>query len=81
MHPPLEMAFGRKREPIIALDHPDYPSFPKAEDEIFKQKPDVLIHAGDLFVLVEPRTRVYTTVPGALDRLHAAGIHSLWHFR
>jgi predicted phosphodiesterase len=42
------MAFGRKREPIIALDHPDYPSILKAIDEIIHQKPDVLVHAGDL---------------------------------
>jgi DNA repair exonuclease SbcCD nuclease subunit len=51
------MAFGRKREPIIALDHPDYPSFLKAIDEIIIQKPDVLVHAGDLFDTVKPKTR------------------------
>jgi DNA repair exonuclease SbcCD nuclease subunit len=29
----------------------------------------VLVHAGDLFDTVKPRTRAYTTVPGALTRL------------
>jgi hypothetical protein len=34
----------------------------------------VLVHAGDFFDTVKPRTRAYTTVLEALDRLHAAGI-------
>jgi DNA repair exonuclease SbcCD nuclease subunit len=38
------------------------------------KSPDVLVHAGDLFDTVRPRTRAYTTVPGAPGRLHAAGI-------
>ena len=38
------------------------------------QKPDVLVHAGDLFDTVKPKTRAYTTVLEALERLHAAGI-------
>jgi DNA repair protein SbcD/Mre11 len=51
-----------------------YNNFLKAIDEIIQQKPDVLVHAGDLFDVVKPKTRAYTTVLEALDRLHAAGI-------
>ena len=51
-----------------------YDNFLLAIDEIILQKPDVLVHAGDLFDTVKPKTRAYTTVLEALDRLHAAGI-------
>jgi exonuclease SbcD len=51
-----------------------YDNFLKAIDEIINQKPDVLVHAGDLFDTVKPKTRAYTTVLEALDRLHTAGI-------
>ncbi len=51
-----------------------YDNFLKAIDEIIHQKPDVLVHAGDLFDVVKPKTRAYTTVLEALDRLQAAGI-------
>jgi len=51
-----------------------YDNFLKAIDEIITQKPDVLVHAGDLFDTVKPKTRAYTTVLEALDRLHAAEI-------
>jgi DNA repair exonuclease SbcCD nuclease subunit len=51
-----------------------YDNFLKAIDEIIQQKPDVLVHAGDLFDTVKPKTRAYTTVLEALDRLHAAAI-------
>jgi len=51
-----------------------YDNFLKAIDEIIQQKPDVLVHAGDLFDTVKPKTRAYTTVLEALDRLQAAGI-------
>ena len=51
-----------------------YDNFLKAIDEILLQKPDVLVHAGDLFDVVKPKTRAYTTVLEALDRLHTAGI-------
>jgi len=51
-----------------------YDNFLKAIDEIIQQKPDVVVHAGDLFDTVKPKTRAYTTVLEALDRLHAAGI-------
>ena len=45
-------------------------------DEIICQKPDVLVHAGDLLDVVKPMTRAYTTVAEALNSLHAAGIHA-----
>jgi|WetSurMetagenome_2_1015567.scaffolds.fasta_scaffold89321_2 DNA repair protein SbcD/Mre11 len=51
-----------------------YDNFLSAINEIIRQKPDVLVHAGDLFDQVKPKTRAYTTVLEALDRLHAAGI-------
>jgi DNA repair exonuclease SbcCD nuclease subunit len=51
-----------------------YDNFLKAIDEIIVQRPDVLVHAGDLFDVVKPKTRAYTTVLEALDRLYAAGI-------
>jgi DNA repair protein SbcD/Mre11 len=51
-----------------------YDNFLRAIDEIIRQKPDLLVHAGDLFDTVKPKTRAYTTVLEALDRLHAAGI-------
>jgi DNA repair protein SbcD/Mre11 len=33
-----------------------YDNFLKAIDEIIRQKPDVLVHAGDLFDTVKPKT-------------------------
>ncbi len=51
-----------------------YDNFLAAIDVIIRQKPDVLVHAGDLFDTVKPKTRAYTTVLEALERLHAAGI-------
>ena len=51
-----------------------YDKFLKAIDEIILQKPDLLVHAGDLFDAVKPRTRTYTTVLEAPGRLHTAGI-------
>jgi exonuclease SbcD len=51
-----------------------YDNFLSAIDKIILQKPDVLVHAGDLFDQVKPKTRAYTTVLEALDRLQAAGI-------
>ncbi|MGA2161110.1 MAG: metallophosphoesterase [Methanoregula sp.] len=51
-----------------------YDNFLAAIDEIIRHKPDVLVHAGDLFDTVKPKTRAYTTVLEALERLHAAGI-------
>jgi DNA repair exonuclease SbcCD nuclease subunit len=62
-----------------------YENFLSAIDEIIKQKPDALIHAGDLFDTVKPKTKAYTTVLEALERLHEkeiplviiAGNHSM----
>ncbi|MGA2121496.1 MAG: DNA repair exonuclease [Methanoregula sp.] len=51
-----------------------YENFLAGVDIIVKQKPDVLVHAGDLFDTVKPKTKAYTTVLEALERLHAAGI-------
>ncbi len=51
-----------------------YDNFLAAIDAIIRQKPDVLVHAGDLFDTVKPKTRAYTTVLEALERLNAAGI-------
>jgi len=53
-----------------------YDNFLKMTDEIICQKPDVLVHAGDLLDVVKPMTRAYTTVAEALNSLHAAGIHA-----
>ena len=51
-----------------------YDNFLSAIDRIIAEKPDVLVHAGDLFDTVKPKTRAYTTVLEALEQLHAAGI-------
>ncbi|MDD1701153.1 MAG: metallophosphoesterase, partial [Methanoregula sp.] len=51
-----------------------YDNFLLAIDAIIGQKPDVLVHAGDLFDTVKPKTKAYTTVMEALERLHIAGI-------
>ncbi|MGA2698732.1 MAG: metallophosphoesterase, partial [Methanoregula sp.] len=51
-----------------------YDNFLVGIDEIIRHKPDVLVHAGDLFDTVKPKTRAYTTVLEALERLNAAGI-------
>jgi DNA repair exonuclease SbcCD nuclease subunit len=51
-----------------------YDNFLAAIDEIIRQKPDTLVHAGDLFDTVKPKTKAYTTVLEALNRLSEAGI-------
>jgi exonuclease SbcD len=51
-----------------------YDNFLSAIDAIIREKPDVLVHAGDLFDTIKPKSRAYTTVLEALDRLHAADI-------
>ena len=51
-----------------------YDNFLSAIDVIINQKPDVLVHAGDLFDTVKPKTKAYTTVLEALERLHDKGI-------
>jgi len=45
-----------------------YDNFRSAIDVIIHQKPDILVHSGDLFDVVKPKTRSYTTVSEALDR-------------
>ncbi len=42
-----------------------YDNFRSAIDVIIHRKSDVFVHAGDLFGVVKPKTRVYTTVPEA----------------
>lgn len=51
-----------------------YENFLQSIDRIIEAGPDVLVHAGDLFDQVKPKTRAYTTVLEALERLHHAGI-------
>jgi DNA repair protein SbcD/Mre11 len=51
-----------------------YDNFLSAIDTIIKEKPDVLIHAGDLFDQVKPKNRAFETAMKALERLHEAGI-------
>ena len=53
-----------------------YDNFLSAIDVIISEKPDVLVHTGDLFDQVKPKTRAYTPVLEALDRLQATGIPS-----
>lgn len=51
-----------------------YDNFLAAVDRIIGMRPDALVHAGDLFHQVKPKTRAYTTALDALSRLHDAGI-------
>jgi DNA repair exonuclease SbcCD nuclease subunit len=51
-----------------------YDNFLRAINDIVIQKPDVLVHAGDMFDTVKPKTWAYTTVLEALDQLHLANI-------
>ncbi len=51
-----------------------YEHFLKSVDLIIQARPDVLVHAGDLFDQVRPKTRSYVTVLEALERLKNAGI-------
>lgn len=51
-----------------------YDNFLRGINDIINQKPDAVVHAGDLFDVVKPKTKAYTTVLEALDRLSTAGI-------
>lgn len=51
-----------------------YDNFLRGINDIINAKPDALVHAGDLFDTVKPKTKAYTTVLEALDRLSTAGI-------
>ena len=47
-----------------------YDNFLRGINDIINQKPDALIHAGDIFDTVKPKTKAYTTVLEALERLN-----------
>lgn len=51
-----------------------YENFLAAIDGIIREKPDVLVHAGDLFDTVKPKNKAFSTAMEALERLHEAGI-------
>ncbi|MDI9632835.1 MAG: metallophosphoesterase [Methanolinea sp.] len=51
-----------------------YSHFLDAIDRIVSLRPDVVVHAGDLFDQVRPKTMAYMTALEAIDRLSAAGI-------
>ena len=51
-----------------------YDNFLAAIDRIIALRPDAVVHAGDLFHQVKPKTRAYTTALDALARLQDAGI-------
>jgi exonuclease SbcD len=59
---------GNLREHLI------YTHFLEAVGRIIALNPDVLVHAGDLFDQVRPKTMAYTTALEALDLLGDAGI-------
>jgi len=46
-----------------------YDNFLEGIEVIIRQRPEALVHAGDLFDRVKPKTRAYTTVLSALERL------------
>lgn len=46
-----------------------YDNFLETIEVIIRQRPEALVHAGDLFDRVRPKTRAYTTVLEALERL------------
>lgn len=51
-----------------------YDNFLRGINDIINAKPDCVVHAGDLFDTVKPKTKAYTTVLEALERLSQAGI-------
>jgi len=59
---------GNLRERLV------YDHFLAGIDAIIGERPDALVHAGDLFHSVRPRTRAYTTALEAISRLGDAGI-------
>ncbi|HVN66188.1 MAG TPA: metallophosphoesterase [Methanomicrobiales archaeon] len=59
---------GNLRERLV------YDHFLAAIDAILRLRPDALVHAGDLFQSVRPRTRAYITALEAITRLGDAGI-------
>jgi len=51
-----------------------YDNFLESIDQIIAMRPDALVHAGDLFHQIKPKTRAYTTALEALHRLCEADI-------
>ena len=51
-----------------------YNNFIASIEKIIQLKPDVVIHAGDLFDAVHPKTKAYTTILTALDLLEESCI-------
>lgn len=51
-----------------------YSHFLEAIDRIVSLRPDAVVHAGDLFDQVRPKTMAYMTALEAIERLSAAGI-------
>ncbi len=51
-----------------------YDNFLASVDRLIALKPGAVVHAGDLFHQVKPKTRAYTVVLEALNRLHESGI-------
>jgi exonuclease SbcD len=73
----LGLAAFNRLDPVSGMNLREkqiYDNFLSAKDAIIRKKPDVLVHAGDLFDQVKPKIRAYTTILEALDRLHTAGI-------
>jgi len=54
---------GNLRERLV------YDHFLAAVDAIVRVRPDAVVHSGDLFQSVRPRTRAYTTALEAISRL------------
>jgi len=54
-----------------------YRHFLAGIDEILRIRPDAVVHAGDLFHSVKPKTLAYTTALEALSRLGDAGVQLL----
>jgi DNA repair protein SbcD/Mre11 len=55
-------------------EHLLYTHFLAAIERIIELSPDAIVHAGDLFHHVKPKTRAYTVALQMLDRLHDEGI-------
>jgi DNA repair exonuclease SbcCD nuclease subunit len=64
----LDADGGNLREGLI------YDHFLAGVDTILREHPDAVVHAGDLFHSVKPKTRAYTTALEAISRLGDAGI-------
>ena len=66
-----------------------YTNFLDGIDVIIRERPDAVVHAGDLFHSVRPKTPAYTAALEALTRLGDAGIplviiagnHDMWKSR